>query len=350
MADTATPTTAIVDLSGEQDHEMVADLSAGEIVSAEVMNQIVTARRFPRSVTRFRKSVLAQVTLNVEIAAQCSYALPRGGKVLEGPSVRFAEVVAAAWGNIRCGARVVEERDRFVVAEGVAWDLETNSAIAMQTQRRITDSKGRRYNDDMVGVTGNAAAAVAMRNAILRAVPKALWNDLYENAKAVALGDVKTLAQRRNNALAAFKPFGVTEAQVCAALSVAGIADIGLEQLSQLQGFLNSITTEGVDPEEIFPPAETKAARSAPPPVEAKAVATGKAAPTVNTSPPAASAAAPSKFADIEVAVANMIAEAGGPGDIDALPRFFEEEFAQCTAAERAKLEAMITEAAKKYA
>jgi hypothetical protein len=353
----------IVDLSDGHDLAAAAPID-GEIVSADIMSQIATARRFPRSVTRFRKAVLAQVTLNQEIASQCSYAIKRDGKVIEGPSVRFAEVLAASWGNLRVGSRVVEEGERMLTAEGLAWDLETNTAIAMQTRRRITTKDGRRYGDDMIVTTGNAAASIALRNAVLRAVPKALWNDLWLQAQAVALGDIKTLAQRRNNAMAAFRPFGVTEAQICAALCVGGLADISLEHLATLSGFLNAITQEGVDPEEIFPPAETKAARQPPPPPDPKAKpaqsspAPADKAPTSAKSPPPASTHAaagggsppsspPSQFElDLEVAVEAMIEDAGGLKDLEALPAFFASDLDKCTTPDwRERLEKMMSDA-----
>ena len=44
----------------------------------------------------------------------------KDGKTIEGPSVRFAEMVANAWGNIRWGGRVIEANDRYVVAQGFA--------------------------------------------------------------------------------------------------------------------------------------------------------------------------------------------------------------------------------------
>jgi hypothetical protein len=42
-------------------------------------------------------------------------------------------------------------------------------------RRRIFDSRGRLFNDDMITVTGNAACAIAKRNAILSGVPKSAF-------------------------------------------------------------------------------------------------------------------------------------------------------------------------------
>ena len=65
------------------------------ITKAEIDVQISTAKAFPRSLTMFIQKATSMATLTEEIAASCSYALPRGGKNLEGPSVRLAEIVCA---------------------------------------------------------------------------------------------------------------------------------------------------------------------------------------------------------------------------------------------------------------
>ncbi|MDV2922695.1 hypothetical protein, partial [Klebsiella pneumoniae] len=90
----------------------------------------------------FRNEVLQMVTLNEKVAGECIYALPRDGKTIEGPSARFAEVVASAWGNGRAGARVVSDQGEFVTAQGVFHDLQRNVAITYEVQRRITNKQG----------------------------------------------------------------------------------------------------------------------------------------------------------------------------------------------------------------
>lgn len=244
--------------------------TAALINRGEIDMQIATAHKFPRSIKRFRNEALQMVTLNEQIAESCIYALPRGNKTIEGPSARFAEVVASAWGNCRAGARVVSDQGNFVTAQGVFHDLERNVAITYEVQRRITDSKGRRYNDDMIGVTGNAASSIALRNAILKGVPKAFWDDMYQAARAVVMGDFTTLANRRADALKAFQALGVSKEQVIAKLGVAGVEDISLEHLVTLRGLITAIKEGDTTPEQAFgdvkpsSPAETPAAKDQP--------------------------------------------------------------------------------------
>lgn len=228
------------------------DSMAATINRSEIEQQITTARRFPRSLKRFRDEALQMVTLSESIAEQCVYALPRDGKTIEGPSARFAEIVASAWGNNRAGARVIDDKGEFIVAQGVFHDLERNVAITYEVQRRVVDKYGKRYKPDMIGVTANAACSIALRNAVLKGVPKAFWEDMYAEARKVIMGSVQTLANRRAKAIEAFQRYGVTPEQICAKLDVAGVEDIGLEHLVLLRGLLTAIKEGDTTPEDAF--------------------------------------------------------------------------------------------------
>lgn len=241
---------------------MVAEQGMAAVLNkSEIDQQIATAHRFPRSLKRFRDEALQMVTLSESVAEQCIYALPRDGKTIEGPSARFAEVVASAWGNCRAGARVIDDRGEFVTAQGVFHDLERNVAITYEVQRRITGKNGKRYSADMIGVTANAACSIALRNAILKGVPKAFWEDMYGAARQVIMGDIKTLANRRAAAVAAFQKFGISAEQIVEKLGVPGIEDISLEHLVTLKGLITAIRDGDTTPEEAFAASAPKQGR-----------------------------------------------------------------------------------------
>lgn len=250
------------------------------IAAAEVNQQIATAKKYPRSVTTFMREARALVTLNESIAQQCIYALPRDGKTVEGPSARFAEIVAHAWGNSRAGARVVSEGAEFLTAQGVMHDLERNVAITFEVQRRITGKGGKRYGADMIGVTANAACSIALRNAILKAVPKAFWEPLYQEARKVVAGDVKTLANKRAEAIQQFQVFGISKEQICARLGRAGVPDITVDDLVTLFGILTAIKEGDTTPEQAFAPDESARAAGAATATQTQAVPTSPSLPT----------------------------------------------------------------------
>jgi hypothetical protein len=238
-------------------NEIVTKMDTLAILNkSEIDQQIATAKAYPRTVTEFTKKATELATLNDKVAAECIYALPRDGKVIEGPSARLAEILAHSWGNSRSGARVIEEGFEFVTAQGMFHDLETNHAVSFEVKRRITDRRGNRYSPDMIATTANAAGSIALRNAVLKGIPKALWSDIYERARLAAVGDVTTLANKRAEWLKAFQAYGVDEKRILAVLGVGSMADVGIDELAKLRGIFNAIKDGEITPENAFPPTD----------------------------------------------------------------------------------------------
>jgi hypothetical protein len=241
---------------------MVADLQR-----AEIDIQVATAHKYPRSLTKVSRNIKSLATISRSAAEECMYALPRGNKPITGPSIRLAEIVFSQWGNCRGGARVVhvDKQNGFVEAEGIFHDLETNSATTKRVRRRIFDKNGRCFNDDMILVTGNAACSIAFRNAVIGGVPKAIWDEAYQAALATMKGDIKTLPERREQALKAMAAFGMTADQVWKVLGIHGERECGLEQLVILGGMHNSLREGDITVEALLAESgvETKPNRNA---------------------------------------------------------------------------------------
>jgi hypothetical protein len=250
----------------------VNTLALEAINRSEIDMQISTAKRYPRSLEKFRKSALAMATVDEETAASMFYALPRGGKLLEGPSARLAEIVVVCWGNVRAGARVVEVGDSYLSAQGVFHDLEQNVYVSMEVRRRITDSRNRRYNDDMIQTTGNAAASIAYRNVVFKGVPKTYVNAILREAKQVAIGKALSMEQRRAKVMEWFSKVGAVEADLLklAALHAgaprAGMADLTLDDIMMLRGVATALKDGETNLGEVMRPvreAEAAAAEQA---------------------------------------------------------------------------------------
>jgi len=221
----------------------------------EIDVQIATAHRFPRNLKRAVDEAKSLATVTPEVAESMGYALPRAGKVIRGPSVRLAEVLGYTWGNLRYGARVVDIDDKFVTAQGVCHDLEKNVAATSEVKRRITDRAGRRYNDDMITVASNAACSIALRNAIFKVIPFALAQEVYAAAMKVAVGDMKSLAERRQRAMAYFTgTLGVEEQRVLAVLGRRSVEEVTLDDLATLTGLKTAIKDGEISLENAFPP------------------------------------------------------------------------------------------------
>lgn len=212
---------------------------------SEIDIQISTAKQYPRSVEQSTRRILALATMDEETAQECFYSLRRGkgenASVVEGPSVRLAEIVAASWGNLRVQSQVVSNDGKFITARGVCHDLETNTAVSCEVQRRITDKNGRTFSDDMIVVTGNAAGAIAFRNAVFKVVPKAVINNTVKEIKTMAMGNSNALEERRNKMLRYFSSIGVTKEMVFSYLEVDGIEAIDMEMVMEMLGLVNAI-------------------------------------------------------------------------------------------------------------
>ena len=284
----------------------------GVIARAEIDTLIATARQYPRSIAQAQKRMMDLATLDEESADDAVYSLPRGGKTLEGPSIRFAELSAQSWGNNRVAARTtaIDRNDRFVEAEGFFLDAETNVATLARVRRRISDSRGKLYNEDMIMVTCNAAQSIARRNAILAGIPKAVWRKPYEAARRVIMGDIKTLANRRADAIKSFQRFGLTEAQVLLLMNVKGVEDIDQEKLVPLRGMYSSLVNQDVTVEELLRAAQpdNKPRVTAVTAIHTAPTQFAADVPTADGPAPAAAAVEPAKKPDTKPAAATETA------------------------------------------
>jgi hypothetical protein len=235
----------------------VADQTlAVDLARVELDQQIATAHRFPRSIDVVVKKVRTLATYNREAAENCIYALPRAGKPIIGPSIGFASIVAQSWGNCRVAAAItyVDRREKSVIAHGRFFDLETNAEVITPVTRRIVDGRGRLYSDDMINVTGMAAASIAARNAILRGVTRGIWHPIYLEALEVVRGDVKTFAERKADAVKAMGQFGVSLEQLLKYLGLKGEVELTLEHIPTLRGCYAALRDGSISVEELLDP------------------------------------------------------------------------------------------------
>jgi hypothetical protein len=260
----------------EAEIEILVPSALEAIQRAEVDMSISTAKKYKRDVASAIKTVRELALRNPRIAERCNYALPRAGKKIVGPSVHFARIVAHAWGNLRCGSRVIGCDRENAHMQGVCHDLETNVAITTEmdwpVQPPKTDTE-ERWKDQM-NLAKRGGAAVAFRNAIFDALPMILFEDIAEEAKLIAVGSGKTFEERRNNCITEFLKLGVSQPQIYKLLERGGLESITTDDLIYLHGILTSIRDNTMTVAQVFPPeAQTvkaqvpKAKKEEPPPV-----------------------------------------------------------------------------------
>lgn len=222
---------------------------------AQIDVQISTAKAYPRNVSKATNNSIAIVTMDLETAQTCTYALPRGGKPITGPSVHLAKILAQMWGNMRIDARVVSIDEKHVTSEAVCFDLENNLAIKAQVKRSIMTKSGR-MNDDMITVTGNAANAISMRNAILSTIPRAIVNKVYNAAMRTITGDLsdkeKLIAKRKQVFDGLKDTFGLSEKEVLGAIGKAAMEHVTADDIVVLIGIGQSIKDGDTTVEQAF--------------------------------------------------------------------------------------------------
>jgi len=215
------------------------------IERANIDSQVSTAKQYPRDIRRSIDNSIVIATMNLDTAQSCGYALPRGGKLITGPSVHLAKIIVSNWGNIRTEAKVVQITDKQVISRGTCWDLETNVASAFEVRRSIVDSKGKRFSDDMITVTGNAANSIAYRNSVFSVIPQAITNRVYEAAQKQITGDlsdVDKLLKKRTAIINSFKnDYAISEEEVVKLCGKQTINQINASAISTLIGILQSL-------------------------------------------------------------------------------------------------------------
>lgn len=224
---------------------------------AEVDIQIATAKQYPRDMHKVLNTIATYATMDRETAEDCFYVLRRkdasgADTVIEGLSVRMAEIIAGAWGNLRVATRIVGNDGRTITAQAICHDLETNLAVSKEVKRSIVTKKGYTYSQDMQVVTGNAAAAIAFRNAVLTVIPKAVTKRVINEVKEVALGQSIDLETSRQNIIDYFGKLGVTREQLFAYLGIGKIEDIDKEAVFELRATANAIKEGTTTVQEAF--------------------------------------------------------------------------------------------------
>ena len=223
---------------------------------SEIDIQISTARSYPRNVDESIRKIVSLATVNPQTANECFYSLRRGGgegAAIEGPSVRLAEIVAASWGNLRVASQIVGNDGKFITARGVCHDLETNVAVASEVRRRITDKYGKTYNDDMQVVTGNAAGAIAFRNAIFKVVPKAVISEAINTIKRSMIADTaQNFEETKGKMFTVFAKKGVTKEMIYNYFEISSDEEITPEIVAELRTTYTAITEGQATAEERF--------------------------------------------------------------------------------------------------
>lgn len=235
----------------------------------EVQAAMVVAKRFPRDERQSMDRILTACQRR-SLAESAVYEYTRGGTTVTGPSIRLAECIAQAWGNIDFGFIELEQRNGESQVMAYAWDLETNtrqSKIFSVPHRRETKKGSYPLTDprDIYEMVANQAAR-RVRSCVLAVIP----GDVIEAAvkqcdKTLRSGSDVPLADRIAAMAKTFEEeYGITGEQLRAYIgkNVDAFSENDVVRLAKVYRSLK----DGVIGSEYFlqrmtePPAESAAA------------------------------------------------------------------------------------------
>ena len=242
--------------------EIVNATALESIERASIDMQIETAKRHPMHrpgmLSKVKEDMLTLATLDEETAAACFYTLPRGGKAIQGPSVRLAEIALNCYGNTRVGTRIIDVVTDYVnphvVIQSACHDLENNVLITIEKRRRITKKKkAGRIDEDDIQLAVNACTSIAYRDATFKIIPMAIIKPVWQAAKLLAVGDIRSLTAKRSEVIEKLKKMGAPEDRILAVVNCRKAEDIGVDELGQLIGLGTALKDGEITLEDAFP-------------------------------------------------------------------------------------------------
>lgn len=184
---------------------------------SEVQAMMVIAKRFPRDPVQAMDRILQSCTRQ-SLAEGALYSYNRGGSEITGPSIRLAEAMAQAWGNLQFGIRELEQRDGESVVEASAWDLETNTRQVKVFQIphvRHTRAGAKRLEDprDIYELIANQGAR-RLRACILGVIPGDVTEAAVQQCEVTLAAKADTSPESVKKMVEAFGKYGVTSEQI----------------------------------------------------------------------------------------------------------------------------------------
>lgn len=222
---------------------------------AEAQGKLLIAKRFPRDQARAFEQIM-QSCSRKGMAETAMYAYPRGGQTISGPSIRLAEELARAWGNMDFGVRELSQRPGESEMEAYCWDTETNVISSQKftvKHERHTRNGVQRLTDprDIYELTANQAGR-RLRARILAVIPPDLVEAAVERCRGTLAGDTsEPLQDRVRKMLQAFSPYGVTKEHIEGKLGKK-LDMILADELVELQSIFRSIKDGMYKPSDYF--------------------------------------------------------------------------------------------------
>lgn len=175
----------------------------------EVQAAVIMAKRFPRDEYTAYDRIMKSCE-RISLAESALYEYPKGGQKISGPSIRLAEAIAQAWGNMDFGVVELEQRNGTSSMMAYAWDLENNTRqtkIFTVRHERKAHGKINALDDprDIYEMTANQGAR-RVRSCILAVIPGDVVDAAVERCKqTLKTGYKEPLEDRIRKMIGAFR-------------------------------------------------------------------------------------------------------------------------------------------------
>ena len=169
-------------------------------VAQEVQASMIIAKKYPRDENEAHKKIMRSCA-RIGLAEVAEYTYPRGDKKVSGPSIRLAEAIAQAWGNIEYGVIELENANGKSEMMAYAWDMETNTRVAKVfsvVHKRDTRNGSYTLTDsrDIYEATANFGAR-RVRACILGIIPGDVIDGAIKECRKTIKGENKTPIEDR---------------------------------------------------------------------------------------------------------------------------------------------------------
>lgn len=184
----------------------------------EVQAAIFLARQFPRDMAAVERKLMDACS-RVSLAEGALYAYPRGKELVTGPSIRLAEAIAQAYGNLTYGIKELEQRPGESVVQAFAWDIENNvrhEKVFSVPHKRKTKQGTYALDDprDIYELVANNGAR-RLRSCILGAIPGDLVEACVKRCEeTLKRGSGRPLSERIAAMVEAFGKRGIGRDQL----------------------------------------------------------------------------------------------------------------------------------------
>ncbi len=226
----------------------------------EIESRITQAINRPRDPeAAFQRALVA--AKRPAFAEGAIFKIPRGNKILTGPSVKLIRAIKTVWGNIHTQRYVYPCQPGYIHIEVSATDYESNTTETAQDLFRATIFRKGRYGDPdktidlttctegfVEGELRNLMArrfAFVEREAVGKIIPFDLVEDVMNACRKtthdVARGDLKASPeQTRRNLASAFSELSVSIAMIERWLGY-GLDEISADKLAELRDIYQSM-------------------------------------------------------------------------------------------------------------